>query len=196
MLDARRDTFRLAYLLAAYLTDEAPNCHLPTYLLTYTYSLTHTCFLACSLTSDPSQGSRGHVNPKGPKAVISTFVQRGYEHDRNATRMLRKCAKHPNFRNCILVFRHRWRLSAPVRCSFGAPWLGRVSYLLRPFHSRPRGSAPPLRVLAQVALLPPSNSSRRLAPLATARTALAGAARSEVRHFSQERLLRAVRNGG
>ena len=53
------------------------------------------------------QGSRGHVNPKGPKAVISTFVQRGYEHDRNATRMLRKCAKHPNFRNCILVFRHR-----------------------------------------------------------------------------------------
>ena len=53
------------------------------------------------------QGSRGHVNPKGPKAVISTFVQRGYEHDRNATRMLRKCARHPNFRNCILVFRHR-----------------------------------------------------------------------------------------
>ena len=83
----------------------------PAYLLTYLHVLTHShrhaCFLACLLTSDPSQGSRGHVNPKGPKAVISTFVQRGYEHDRNATRMLRKCAKHPNFRNCILVFRHR-----------------------------------------------------------------------------------------
>ncbi len=39
--------------------------------------------------------------------MISTFVERGYEHDRNATRMLRRCAKHPNFRNCILVFRRK-----------------------------------------------------------------------------------------
>ena len=70
-------------------------CVVPFYLLTYLR------------TSHPLQGSRGHVNPKGPKAVISTFVERGYEHDRNATRMLRKCAKHPNFRNCILVFRHK-----------------------------------------------------------------------------------------
>ena len=70
-------------------------CVVPFYLLTYLR------------TSHPLQGSRGHVNPKGPKAVISTFVERGYEHDRNATRMLRKCAKHPNFRNCILVFRRK-----------------------------------------------------------------------------------------
>jgi hypothetical protein len=53
------------------------------------------------------QGSRGHVNPKGPRAVIAQFQERGYEHDRNATRKLRKCAKHPNFRSCLLVFRHQ-----------------------------------------------------------------------------------------
>ena len=69
-----------------------------------TFLSTYSLYLR---TSYPLQGSRGHVNPKGPKAVISTFVERGYEHDRNATRMLRKCAKHPNFRNCILVFRHK-----------------------------------------------------------------------------------------
>ena len=116
-----QDLVRWAPFRCFYLTTKATNFCPPlfwpisatcllTYLLTrtHTHSHRHTCFLACLLTSDPSQGSRGHVNQtKGPKAAISTFVQRGYEHDRNATRMLRKCAKHPNFRNCILVFRHR-----------------------------------------------------------------------------------------